>query len=131
MNFSAILPVSVRDRSKPFIKHEWRCGGFARKSRSRRITTTLDVRRDQSLIVSGLFAGEEERVKTGLPLLKDIPILGVLFSSTRFQRNESELIVIVTPTILDPMNPRPRDVLTFPADTTRPATDALKTRKKP
>lgn len=99
--------------------------------RTRRINTTLDVRRDQSLIVSGLFAGEEERVKTGLPLLKDIPILGALFSSSRFQRNESELIVIVTPTILDPMNPRPRDIMTFPADTTRPATEALKTRKKP
>lgn len=99
--------------------------------RTRRINTTLDVRRDQSLIVSGLFAGEEERVRTGLPLLKDIPILGALFSSTRFQKNESELIVIVTPTILDPMNPRPRDVMTFPADTTRPALEALKQRKKP
>jgi pilus assembly protein CpaC len=99
--------------------------------RTRRINTTLDVRRDQSLIVSGLFAGEEERVKTGLPFLKDIPILGMLFSSSRFQRNESELIVVVTPTILDPMNPRPRDVLVFPADTTRPATDALRKRPPP
>lgn len=97
--------------------------------RTRRVNTTLDVRRDQSLIVSGLFAGEEERVKTGLPLLKDIPILGALFSSSRFQKNESELVVIVTPTIIDPMAPRPVDVLVFPADTTRPALDALKLRK--
>jgi type II secretory pathway component GspD/PulD (secretin) len=65
--------------------------------RTRRINTTLDVRKDQSLVVSGLFTGEEESIKTGIPLLKDIPILGTLFSSSRFQRNETELLVIVTP----------------------------------
>ena len=67
-------------------------------------------------------------MKTGLPFLKDIPILGALFSSSRFQRNESELVVIVTATIVDPMNPRARDVLRFQADTTRPAIEALKKR---
>ncbi len=96
--------------------------------RTRRISTTLDLRRDQSLIVSGLFAGEEERVKTGLPLLKDIPILGALFSSSRFQQNESELVVVVTAAIIDPMNPRARDLLEFPTDTLRPALEALKKR---
>jgi pilus assembly protein CpaC len=101
--------------------------------RTRRINTTLDVQRDQSLIVSGLFAGEEERVKTGIPLLKDIPILGALFSSSRFQRNESELLVVVTPTVIDPMRPREGDLLRVPADTTRPAVDAINRpiRKKP
>jgi pilus assembly protein CpaC len=97
--------------------------------RTRRISTTLDVRNAQSLIISGLFAGEEERVRTGIPLLKDIPILGELFSSSRFQRNESELLVVVTPIIVDPLNLRPGDTLRFPADTTRPATEAL--RKPP
>ena len=97
--------------------------------RTRRVSTTLDVRNAQSLIVSGLFAGEEERVRTGIPLLKDLPILGELFSSSRFQRNESELLVVVTPMIVDPLNLRASDTLRFPADTTRPATEAL--RKKP
>jgi pilus assembly protein CpaC len=99
--------------------------------RTRRVSSTIDVRRNQSLIISGLFAGEDEHVRTGLPLLMNIPILGQLFSSTRWQRNESELLVVVTPEIVDPMNPRPRDTLRLPADTARPATDALRRRRPP
>lgn len=99
--------------------------------RTRRVVSTLDVRRNQSLIISGMFTGEEENVRTGLPLLMNIPILGQLFSSTRWQRNESELLVVVTPVIVDPLNPRPIDTLRLPADTTRPATDALRRRRPP
>jgi pilus assembly protein CpaC len=99
--------------------------------RTRRVNSTLDVRRNQSLIISGMFAGENENTRAGLPLLMHIPILGQLFSSTRWQRNESELLVVVTPEIVDPLNPRPRDLLRFPADTSRPATDALGRRRRP
>lgn len=99
--------------------------------RTRRVVSTLDVRRNQSLIISGMFAGEDENVRTGLPILMNIPIIGQLFSSTRFQRNESELLVVVTPEIIDPMNPRPRDTLRLPADTARPAVDALGRRRRP
>jgi pilus assembly protein CpaC len=99
--------------------------------RTRRVVSTLDVRRNQSLIISGMFAGEDENVRTGLPLLMNIPIIGQLFSSTRFQRNESELLVVVTPEVIDPMNPRPRDTLRIPGDTTRPALDALGRRRPP
>ena len=99
--------------------------------RTRRIESTVDVRRNTSLVLSGLFSNEEERVKTGVPLLKDIPILGQLFSSTRFQRNESELIVVVTPVIVDPMRPRNEDVMRLQADTTKPGLDALQRRLPP
>jgi pilus assembly protein CpaC len=99
--------------------------------RTRRVNSTLDVRRNQSLIISGMFAGEDENTRAGLPLLMHIPILGQLFSSTRWQRNESELLVVVTPEVIDPLNPRPRDMLRFPADTSRPATDALGRRRRP
>jgi pilus assembly protein CpaC len=99
--------------------------------RTRRIESTVDVRRNTSLVLSGLFSGEEERVKTGVPLLKDIPILGQLFSSTRFQRNESELIVIVTPVIVDPLRPRPEDIMRLQGDTTKPAIEALRKRLPP
>ncbi len=99
--------------------------------RTRRVNSTLDVKRNQSLIISGMFAGEDESVRTGLPLLMDIPILGQLFSSTRFQRNESELLVVVTPVVVDPLRPRPTDTLRLPADTTRPALDAIGRRRPP
>jgi len=99
--------------------------------RTRRIESTVDVRRNTSLVLSGLFSNSDEVVKTGVPLLKDIPILGQLFSSTRYQKNESELIVVVTPMIVDPLRPRAEDIMRFQTDTTKPAVEALKRRLPP
>ena len=99
--------------------------------RTRRVESTVDVRRDRSLIISGMFATEEERVKTGIPLLMHIPILGQLFSSSRFQKNESELIVIVTPVIVDPMRPSAEHTIQLIPETTLPAREALEKRLPP
>jgi pilus assembly protein CpaC len=96
--------------------------------RTRRIHTSVDVRRDQSMILSGLFNNEQERVKTGLPYLKDLPIIGDLFSSSTWTNNESELLVVVTPVVVDPLDPRPQDVLRLLPDTALPARDAIKKR---
>jgi Flp pilus assembly secretin CpaC len=96
--------------------------------RTRRVSTTVDVRRDQSMIISGLFNNEQERVKTGLPILKDLPIIGDLFSSSQWRNNESELLIVVTPVIVDPLDPRPQDILKLLPDTALPARDAIKKR---
>jgi len=96
--------------------------------RTRRVETTVDVMRDQSMIISGLFSNEQERVKTGIPFLQDIPIIGQLFSSTRWQSNESELLVVVTPVLVDPRDPRPQDVLRLLPDTALPAREAIRPR---
>jgi pilus assembly protein CpaC len=58
----------------------------------------------------------------------NIPILGALFSSTQWQRNESELLVVVTPSLFDPAAPRPRDTIRFVPDTTLPAREAIEKR---
>jgi pilus assembly protein CpaC len=96
--------------------------------RTRRIETTVDVRPNESLIISGLFNDERERVKTGIPLLQDIPILGNLFSSQRWQRNETELLIVVTPVVVDPQHPRTQDLLPLAPDSTLPARDAISPR---
>ncbi len=96
--------------------------------RTRRVESTVDVRRNESVIISGLFNEEREKVRTGIPVLMDIPILGNLFSSTRWQRNETELIAVVTPVVIDPNRPRPRDTIRFEPDSTLPALDALRRR---
>ena len=96
--------------------------------RTRRVESTIDVRQNESLVISGFFNNEEERVRRGVPLLQDIPILGMLFSSTSFQRNETELVVVVTPMVVNPMRPRRQDVLQLVPDTTLPARDALRKR---
>lgn len=98
--------------------------------RTRRISSTLDVKRDESLVISGLMSGEQEKVRTGIPGLMNIPILGALFSSTRYQRDETELLVVVTPMIVNPMRPRAQDLLRIPVDTTTPALEALRDRIK-
>jgi len=119
--------VSSLDFSNGVVLSGFRIPAF----RTRRVSSTIDVRRDQSLLVSGLFSDQQESVRNGIPFLKDIPILGSLFSSSSFQRNESELVVVVTPVIIDPLRPRERDTLRFLPDSTRPAMDALKRRLPP
>ena len=93
---------------------------------TRRIESTVDVRPNESLIISGLFNDQRQQIKTGIPLLQDIPILGHLFSSTQWQHNETELLVIVTPVMFDPMRPRAVDTLQFKPDTALPAQEMVK-----
>ncbi len=99
--------------------------------RSRRVESTVDVLDGRSLIISGLFNEERERVKTGLPFLASLPIIGDIFSSQSWRNNESELIVVVTPVLMDPNNPRATDLLRFVPDSTLPAKPALQKRLPP
>lgn len=100
--------------------------------RTRRVESTVDVKRDESLIISGLYNNAEEKVRTGIPLLMHIPLLGYLFSRSTTDRERSELIIVVTPRIVDPMNHqrgvRPGETLPILPDTTLPARDALRPR---
>ncbi len=75
--------------------------------RTRRASTTVALQEGQTLAIAGLLSSEEQKINTGMPLLKDIPILGLLFSSQRFQRKETELLVLVSPQIIDPTAPPP------------------------
>lgn len=99
--------------------------------RTRRVESTVDVLEGRSLIISGLFNEEREQVRTGLPYLSQIPILGQLFGSQRWLKSESELIVVVSPVLTDPNRPRSIDLLRMPADTTLPARPALEKRLPP
>ena len=93
---------------------------------SRRVQSVVDVRQGESLILSGMFDDVWNRSKTGIPLLMNIPILGELFSSTQWQHNETELLIVVTPIVIDPLRPRAQDVLRLMPDTALPAREAMK-----
>ncbi|MBL0940729.1 MAG: pilus assembly protein N-terminal domain-containing protein [Gemmatimonadaceae bacterium] len=99
--------------------------------RTRKVETTLDVRPGESLIISGLFNEERESVRTGIPGLMSLPILGALFSSNRWQNNESELLVVVTPEMFDPNRVGGKRTLRVLPDSTTPAADALRKRLPP
>jgi pilus assembly protein CpaC len=93
---------------------------------TRRIQSTVDVRANESLIISGLFNDQRQQIRTGIPFLQDIPILGRLFSSSQWQHNETELLVIVTPVMIDPMRPRAVDTLNLKPDTALPAGELVR-----
>ncbi|MES3032395.1 MAG: pilus assembly protein N-terminal domain-containing protein [Gemmatimonadota bacterium] len=99
--------------------------------RTRKVETTVDVLAGRSLIISGLFNEEREQVSTGIPFLVNIPFIGKLFASNRWNRNETELIVVVTPVLMDPNNPRSADLLDFRRDIPVPAREMLEKRMWP
>ncbi|RMF11601.1 MAG: type II and III secretion system protein family protein [Alphaproteobacteria bacterium] len=90
---------------------------------TRRAATTVELASGQSFAVAGLLQNNIERELTKFPGLGDIPILGALFRSDRFQRQETELIIIVTPYVVRPVSgkriPTPVDGLRMPNDMER------------
>lgn len=75
---------------------------------TRRASTTLELRDGQSFAIAGLIRSDFQDTVRQIPGLGSIPILGSLFRSTGFQRQETELVIIVTPRLVRPM--RPEDV---------------------
>ena len=72
---------------------------------TRRAETTVELASGQSFAIAGLIQDKTRQAASKLTGLGDIPILGALFQSDRFERNETELVIIVTPYIVQPVNP--------------------------
>ncbi len=73
--------------------------------RVRRAKTTLELRDGQSFALAGLIDNTEQVSLSKIPLLGDIPVLGELFKSRSFQRNETELLFLATVKLVEPLNP--------------------------
>jgi pilus assembly protein CpaC len=73
--------------------------------RTRRAKTGIELRDGQSFALAGLLDNNETRSLSKIPVLGDIPILGNLFKSTSFQKNETELMFIVTAQVVKPVDP--------------------------
>lgn len=73
--------------------------------RVRRAKTTLELRDGQSFALAGLIDNSEQVNLAKFPLLGDIPLLGELFKSRSFRRNETELLFLATVKIVEPLNP--------------------------
>ncbi|HUQ63560.1 MAG TPA: type II and III secretion system protein family protein [Acidimicrobiales bacterium] len=88
---------------------------------TRNLDATVELRDGQSFSVAGLLQAGTEMSQDQLPWLGDVPILGSLFKSSSFQKHDTELVVIVTPRLVQPAVPG--QVLATPLDQTRPAND--------
>jgi pilus assembly protein CpaC len=73
-------------------------------------------------VIGGLLQSDGKNAISQLPWLGDIPVLGALFRSAQYQKNETDLAIIVTPRLVRPA--RPGDMIATPLDNTLPANDA-------
>jgi pilus assembly protein CpaC len=71
---------------------------------TRRAETTVELGSGQSFMIAGLLRNTTNNNIEKAPYLGDLPILGALFRSTKFQRQETELVVIVTPYLVRPVS---------------------------
>jgi pilus assembly protein CpaC len=65
--------------------------------RTRKADTTIEIPSGGSLVMAGLIQNRSQQVINGTPGLMAVPILGQLFRSRDYQRNETELMIVVTP----------------------------------
>lgn len=89
---------------------------------TRRAETTVELASGQSFAIGGLISSSTKSSLEKFPGLGDLPVLGPLFRSTRFQREESELVIIVTPYLVRPASTRlstPLDRLRQPSELER------------
>ena len=90
----------------------------------RRAETTVELGSGQTFAIAGLLQDNTADGMSGLPYLTDVPVLGALFRTNSFQRNQTELVILVTPFIVRPVNDAaalhlPTDGVTQPTDLER------------
>jgi pilus assembly protein CpaC len=73
---------------------------------TRRAETTVELGSGQSFAIAGLLQNNVTHDISKFPGLGDVPVIGSLFKSDRFQRDESELVIIITPYIVKPISNR-------------------------
>src|SRR6185295_5861445 len=81
---------------------------------SRKLETVVELNEGQTFALAGLLNNNITATKDVTPLLGDIPVVGALFRSVRYQRKETELVVLVTPKLVHGM--RPGDVPKVPGE---------------
>jgi pilus assembly protein CpaC len=90
----------------------------------RTVQTNVELGDGQTFAIAGLLNDTVQANRAGTPYLSDLPIIGALFSSVRYERKETELMVLVTPHLVSPLNPD--EVPTLPGEHWRhPTTEQL------
>jgi pilus assembly protein CpaC len=72
---------------------------------TRKASTTLELRDGQSFMLGGLLQDTGTTAQDQLPWVGDMPVLGALFRSSQYQKNETDLVIVVTPHIVRPLAP--------------------------
>ena len=76
-------------------------GNKAPQTVEREATSTISVKDGDTILLGGYIRSAKNNTESGVPFLKDIPVLGNLFKNNSKQNKRSELLVLIRPTILD------------------------------
>ena len=105
--------VSTIDKANGITLSGFFIPGFA----TRRAETDVELAESQSFVVAGLLDNRETESFSKLPVLSSLPVLGSLFKTKDASRSRTDLIMVVTPEITQPLNVNdPRPEITFPKD---------------
>lgn len=88
---------------------------------SRRAKTTIELRDGQSFAIAGLLQSNNRKAQNQLPWIGQVPVLGALFRSASYENNETDLVIIVTPRLVQPAGPEQK--LATPFDKVAPGND--------
>jgi len=88
---------------------------------TRNALTTVELRDGQSFAIAGLLQANDLRNRSQLPWIGSVPVLGALFGSSDYQKHETDLVIIVTPHLVQPAAPGQR--LATPLDDRLPSND--------
>ncbi|MBK8268708.1 MAG: type II and III secretion system protein family protein [Planctomycetes bacterium] len=88
---------------------------------TRRVESTIECGNGQTFAIAGLLNDRIRANSSKIPGLGDLPVLGTMFSSTAYERSMTELVVLVTPQLVEPLDPQqvpppPGSLMTEPTD---------------
>ncbi|KQM22969.1 secretion system protein [Sphingomonas sp. Leaf24] len=103
---------------------------------TRRAETTVELGSGQSMMIGGLLSNSHDNSIDKAPGLGDLPILGSLFRSNGFTRNETELVIVITPYLVKPVDSQsrialPTDAYSSPGDVERVLMGQLQGQRRP
>ena len=117
INIQMVAAVSGIDPTISFVNEGFAINGFRRRETS----TTVEMRDGESFAIAGLLQDDFRDLNGQVPWLGDIPILGALFRSAEYKREQSELVIIITPHLVTPTR---GEALALPTDRIRPPSEA-------
>lgn len=109
INLELMAAVSSPDTANSIVLNNIQLNGFRRRETS----TTVELRDGESFAIAGLLQDDFRDANSQVPWLGDIPVLGALFRSAEYEREQSELVVIVTPHLVTPTR---GEALALPTD---------------
>ena len=112
INLRVVPEVSTPDYTRAVVLSGFLIPAF----QTRRVDTVVELRDGQSLVIGGLTNTDVRKERRKIPLLGDIPVLGVFFQNSRDTIEENELVVLVSPRIIRPLEASETPALPNPAD---------------